>query len=38
MLLALAGIELKDHIKYSFVGLFSVSLIMMAFALSIKMF
>lgn len=36
--IGLAGIELKDHIKYSFVGLFSVSLIMMVFALSINMF
>lgn len=31
--IGLAGLELKEHIKYSFIGLFVVSLVMMAFAM-----
>ncbi len=35
--IGLVGIELKDHLKYSFVGLFAVSIIMLVFALMIGM-
>ncbi|MCJ8343813.1 MAG: citrate:H+ symporter, partial [Cetobacterium sp.] len=35
--IGLVNIDLKDHIKYSFLGLFIVSLIMLIFALIINM-